>query len=268
MEKSTTITKLATALMNFQAQCPTIEYDSTVAVRTDKGSYSFKYASYAVIIKAIREHMHKNGLSFSQLVEPDGAVTTILMHDSGEYLQSSLRIQPRSNSPQEIGSAITYSRRYTLSAILGISTEDDDDGNLASGNTAEKNNSNAMAAKPTSKTPDGKEKPWITEPQLDMVILRLELADPEAYTKALDNFRFSKALTTKLNIAMEKIQKNPPPAMTDDHKEISSALQLLNDNDELKKFWDDRPEMHKDYYFIRLMSLRKLQLKSKTTKKQ
>lgn len=146
---SAAIGQLAGALSAFQGKCPEISKECTVKVQTRTGgSYSFQYASLDNIISSVRPVLSENGLSITQLTSLDGSLTTILMHSSGEYIGSKIRIagaklrdsNPNSDgmSPQEYGSAITYMRRYAYTAILGLATEEDDDGNAASGNTAQK----------------------------------------------------------------------------------------------------------------------------------
>lgn len=134
MEKSETIKELASALSKFQNQVPKIELDKEVEVQTKSGAkYKFKYATFSNILEKIRSPLSENGLSFSQLVNADGSVTTLLMHSSGEWLSSNLIITGE-KTPQAIGSAITYNKRYSLTSILGICGDEDDDGNAAQGN--------------------------------------------------------------------------------------------------------------------------------------
>jgi hypothetical protein len=146
---SATIGQLAGALSAFQGKCPEISKECTVKVQTRSGgAYSFQYASLDNIISSVRPVLSENGLAITQLTSLDGSLTTILMHSSGEYIGSRIKIagaklrdsNPNSDgmSPQEYGSAITYMRRYAYTAILGLATEEDDDGNAASGNTAQK----------------------------------------------------------------------------------------------------------------------------------
>lgn len=137
MEKSTSIAEIAKALSVFQDEVPHLTLDRTVKVKTKTGSdYSFKYATFAQILEVVRPLLSKNKMAFSQLVEPDGSVTTILMHESGEYLSSNLLIKGE-QTPQGIGSSITYTKRYAIVSILGLVAEDDDDANIAEGNKHE-----------------------------------------------------------------------------------------------------------------------------------
>jgi hypothetical protein len=130
MEKSAEIGKLAEALAKAQGVMQNAKKDS------ENPFFKSKYADLGCIIDAVRKPFADNGLSFSQLVEESNddtaVVTTLLLHTSGEWLSSKLKLKPTKTDPQGIGSAITYARRYALSAIAGIASEDDDDGNKAS----------------------------------------------------------------------------------------------------------------------------------------
>lgn len=100
--------------------------------------FKSKYADLASVWDACRAPLSKNGLSILQPVSADGAhvtVTTILAHSSGEWLEESLTMTAQQNTPQGVGSAITYGRRYGLASMVGIAPEDDD-GNAASGKPA------------------------------------------------------------------------------------------------------------------------------------
>jgi len=129
MQKSESITNLATALAKFQGEMDAIVKDAK------NPFFKSSYVSLSAIIRAIREPLSNNGLSFCQFPSGDNGLTTILMHKSGEWLEDTVSTQPVKNDPQAVGSAITYMRRYSLGAILGLNIEDDDDGNKASGKT-------------------------------------------------------------------------------------------------------------------------------------
>ena len=95
--------------------------------------FNSNYADLDSVFEAIRDPFFENGLSVTQTMDvtQEGRMTlsTVLMHTSGEYLKSSM-ILPNLVKPQEIGTAITYYRRYSLLAIAGLPTKDDD-GNAA-----------------------------------------------------------------------------------------------------------------------------------------
>jgi hypothetical protein len=126
MEKSQSIAELAKALLLFQINVKTIGFDAS------NPFFKSKYATLTQLVTMSKEALIKSGLSVSQLCEDEGAVTTILMHNSGEFLSSKLTLKPTKDDPQGRGSCITYSRRYAYAAILGLVSDDDDDGNHAS----------------------------------------------------------------------------------------------------------------------------------------
>lgn len=89
-----------------------------------------KYADLASVWDAIRAPLSANELAVLQLTEPAGTqaicVVTILGHSSGEYIRSRLTMPVTKQDAQGFGSAITYARRYALSAMTGVAPEDDD----------------------------------------------------------------------------------------------------------------------------------------------
>jgi hypothetical protein len=208
MEQSPTISKLAQALCRFQDKCHTIEFDSTVKVATGSGQqYSFKYASYPKIIAAIRPLLSENGLSFSQPAEADGSVTTLLMHESGEYLKSSLLIPVPDKDPQKMGSAISYARRYALSAILGLATDEDEDGNLAAGNGIEKKGTAGKVWKEKDKSISDA-RPWITQRQVEQAIERMEAGEKDVYDKTIKTYRIRRTYRTQLDKVYKYINEH------------------------------------------------------------
>jgi len=91
--------------------------------------YKNDYADLVSGIKAIRGPLSKHGIAFIQSERLDGDilfVETRLSHSSGQWFQSEHPAIKFPARPQEIGSAITYARRYSLFAMVGIAGEDDD----------------------------------------------------------------------------------------------------------------------------------------------
>ena len=136
MERSESIGELAKALAKFQGEVEQPSLNKAVRVRTNGGgSYDFHYADLAECKRATRETLSGNGLSVAQLLEEDGSVLTVLMHSSGQWISSRVRMPvAQAGNPQSLGSAITYARRYSYCAILGLVGMEDDDGNTACGN--------------------------------------------------------------------------------------------------------------------------------------
>lgn len=89
-----------------------------------------KYASLSSVRSAITPVFSRNGLAVTQLNEPHGdagvCVVTLLMHESGEWIQSKLFVPATKKDAQGFGSALSYARRYALAAIANIATDDDD----------------------------------------------------------------------------------------------------------------------------------------------
>ena len=118
---------IAKALVAAQAEMPIVPMNSI------NPFFKKKYANLGDVIDTVRPVLKKHGLAFSQLVVGEGGevgVKTMLVHDSGEFIEStvSLPVEGKSLS-QEAGKTITYLRRYSLSAILGIYADEDNDGN-------------------------------------------------------------------------------------------------------------------------------------------
>src|SRR5690554_3738699 len=127
MRKSESIKNLAVALSKFQNE---VKNPKNTA---DNPFYDSKYAPLQDVLNEVRPLLSKHGLSVIQSPSGDGqsvSITTLLLHESGEWIEfDPLVLKAQKITPQGAGSAITYGRRYALSAILGISSEDDDDGN-------------------------------------------------------------------------------------------------------------------------------------------
>lgn len=132
-----TLDKLAAALVAFQGEVPVIPKNRTAKIPTKAGgSYSYKYADLSDIWDAIRQPLRKNGLAVTQqLCGPLGGleigITTTTWHESGQNTASTIYLSTAGKSPQEVGSLLTYFKRYALSAALGISVDEDDDGAAA-----------------------------------------------------------------------------------------------------------------------------------------
>lgn len=131
---NTTGGELAKSLAALQAEMPVIPKGQRANVAMKGGgSYSYTYASLHDVTRVIYPLLAKHGLSFTcaPQVRPDGTGTVggILLHTSGESVSSSLPLFGR--TAQELGSSLTYARRYLLGCLTGVVTDDDEDGTLA-----------------------------------------------------------------------------------------------------------------------------------------
>lgn len=99
------------------------------------------YATLDSIIATVRKPLADNGLSFSQMLQANETGLTLetwLLHTSGQFLMSELPLTVMDgnrgvNQMQSLGSSLTYLKRYTLAAMLGVGVGDDDDGNAGEG---------------------------------------------------------------------------------------------------------------------------------------
>lgn len=134
MKTSESINELADALSKAQAKIEGAKKDAL------NPHFKSKYADLASVWEAIREPLAANGLSIAQGTEFFGdadnlhlVLCTRLLHKSGQWIESVIPVRPVKDDPQGMGSALTYARRYALSAMAGVAPEDDD-GEAAMGN--------------------------------------------------------------------------------------------------------------------------------------
>lgn len=140
MKTSESIKEIAAALAKAQAKIKGAEKDA------DNPFFNSSYATLASVWEACREQITANGLSVVQGTENGDSesvkVVTRLLHSSGEWIESEISVKPmkmkvdradteKQVTPQSVGSALTYARRYALAAMVGVAPEDDD-GNAAS----------------------------------------------------------------------------------------------------------------------------------------
>ena len=134
---------LYTALVKCQSQIKTALKDSK------NPHFKSSYADLTSVMLACKDALAANDLAVLQLsrIHESGApvLVTRIIHTSGEHIEGEFPLVCKDpNDPQKLGSAVTYARRYALSAALGI-TADDDDGQAAAGHTP------APAPKPQAK---------------------------------------------------------------------------------------------------------------------
>ncbi len=155
MAQSEIINELAAALSKAQGEMQ--------AAIKDKINPFFKssYADLGSVWDAARPVLSKYGLCVMQTTEmtTDGSkiiMVTTLAHTSGQWVKSFLPLNPSKNDSQGVGAAITYLRRYSLSAIVGVVCDDDDDGETAVGRGKQNQQNNQ---KPTQNNHPGSDQP-------------------------------------------------------------------------------------------------------------
>ncbi len=121
--KSPEIDKLAEALAKAQSEMEGAKKEST------NPFFKSSYADLHAVIKSSFPYLSKNGLSVSQgneVIKGAVCVTTTLMHASGQWMRSKIKLPLAKVDAQGVGAAVTYGRRYGLSAMVGIAQYDDD----------------------------------------------------------------------------------------------------------------------------------------------
>ena len=150
--------KLVEALVGFHAEVGTIRKDST------NPFFGSKYASLSTILSQVLPVLTKHGLTIIQLPSGTG-LTTTLAHTSGQYISQTMDLMPVKADPQAQGSAITYARRYAVSAVLSLNVDEDDDGNAATAQATASATAQPAPKRTASQatpqgTPQGDDKPW------------------------------------------------------------------------------------------------------------
>ena len=189
-----------------------------------------KYASLTTIWEHIREPLSASGLAVTQGSSPDMSedghliYETTLLHTSGEWITFSLPIKPKNDDPQGMGSTVTYARRYSLCAILGIVADEDDDGEVA------------QARKQPEKKPEPKSQP-ATPPQAS------QPADAPMSTVKQQNAMYAIAkkmgydAETPVSIMTMKFHKTSSKDLT--IKEASDMIELLTSGYGLDEKWNE-----------------------------
>lgn len=174
------IGNLAEALAKVQAALPVVHKAKSAKVpMKGGGSYSYDYADLADVTKVIMPLLAKHGLAF--ICHPRQAASgyelaATLAHTSGEYITASL---PIAGTAQQIGSAITYARRYLLGSMTGVVTDSDDDARLATAAASD-------AARETRKAAAEEAVPRITDTQskrMHALLGELGLSERDKYIK-------------------------------------------------------------------------------------
>lgn len=124
MKTSESVTKISAALLKAQRAITFAAKDAT------NPHFKNKYADLPAVIDAIKPALNDSGIMFMQTPSPSDsgslALTTRLLHESGEWIEDTATVPLPKNDPQGYGSAMTYARRYSLAAMTGLYQDDDD----------------------------------------------------------------------------------------------------------------------------------------------
>lgn len=208
MKTSEQIAALASALLAVQKELPTVKKGKV------NPFFKNKYADLASVLQALLPIITKNGLVLTQQVSNiDGmsALTTTLIHESGEYISSTRPLLLSKEDPQGQGSAITYARRYDAMAIIGMIADEDDDGNRATTSYVPNGTTQHNKVKPEARMAEyGKDQDAVTARGL-MV--------QEFFDKGITNYKDQSAFIKQL------IGKEAPT----DIKEVEQVITALKE---------------------------------------
>lgn len=152
MKTSDKITAITAALLKVQKEI------TPVTKNAKNPHFNSTFADLSAVIDVARPQLNSNGILFIQSASPseDGRLhlTTRLIHESGEWIEDTAVTPLSKADPQAFGSAMTYLRRYSLSAMLGLYQEDDD-GESATNRPASKPAKAASSPVKTIYKPEG-----------------------------------------------------------------------------------------------------------------
>ena len=130
-------TTLNTKLLTFQGTVEKIKKDGTNSFFKKQNGKASSYATLPHILAEIKPILNDLNLVLTQPIINGSVFSVITDVENGEKVESGIQI-PTNLNAQQIGSAITYFRRYTLSSLLSLEIDEDDDGNNASQPAAKK----------------------------------------------------------------------------------------------------------------------------------
>lgn len=203
MKLSEQTSELFTALAKAQGEMLNLAKDS-------KG-YGYTYTKLDNIVSMLRPILSKHGLSYIQCDKTDEqgriGIETLVTHTSGQWLCSEVAYCVEDklkgmNSFQVRGSSNTYLRRYSLSSVFGLATEEDLDGNAPKQNKTSSNSGNAMTtSKPTPKPPTQ------SGPNSNDFLNLMKSLNQEADKALLEEYRGKLSNSPLANWNGEEIQK-------------------------------------------------------------
>jgi hypothetical protein len=192
--------------------------------------FKSKYVDLSGVVDAVADSLQKNGLALIQMVQLVGVdnkpvLVSRLAHESGEYIESEYPLITKDNSdPQKLGAAITYARRYSMMAMLGIAPEDDD-GNTASGRSSSAAPAKSAAAKPKAAPANGGPSDAQKRLVSKLVESKLGATGPDEFLEAV-----------------RKILKKPKMTLADmAMRDASTIIEALKEAPDFRPAKDDEP---------------------------
>lgn len=183
--KSPAINEIAGALAKAQGEIKTAELNK------QNPFFKSRYADLASIVNAARPALSKHGLSVVQniITTEDGAnlLKTILMHTSGQFIESTMRIIPPKNDIQTISSYTTYLKRLTYASLIGVVTGDEDDDGEISMEVARNKDAKGTSLN-TKYDPKESSPEVISKDQMDEINYELQ-EYPDIAEQILDGFQ-------------------------------------------------------------------------------
>lgn len=201
MFTSTSISKISVALLQAQKKM------GGAAKGASNPYFKSKYADLGSVMEVVKDPLNDAGIIILQPVSSrDGShyVQTVLLHESGESISSEpLKLELSKTDMQNLGSAITYARRYTLQSLLSIPAEDDD-GETAMGRKSKK----VEAEKPTT----NKHTTQVVAPS--SIIMKLDNPNTGITGAVLVSPPNSPAILSVTEPAITPLTQLPPPSKT------------------------------------------------------
>jgi len=169
IRSSDSIDELCAAFVAAQAEFPAVPKET----RGQVGNAVRMYADLATVIETLQPVLAKHGLGYVQFPATSGpghvAVGTRLIHKSGQWMEDEVAMPVGNGGAQGVGSGITYARRYSLLAVLGVATEDDD--GAAASTPSRTRQKPAAAPQPTEATPDDRPTNAATDAQIQRMAI-------------------------------------------------------------------------------------------------
>lgn len=203
MKTSDTIAALATALAAAQGELKNVEKGKI------NPHFKSRYADIADGLDVVRPVFSKHGLSVVQATDymPDTGVfvlVTRIIHKSGEWIESTYPL-PSNGKPQDVGSALTYARRYAMFSLAGVAgTDEDDDGNDAQNTTQARKPASRPA--PPKVAPEPAFNPEESENVCNTMIGTLDL---------LDDIKDLREWATKNSVVKDRLNAEHQGLVTD-----------------------------------------------------